>query len=140
MAGSSRCSRTTDPSDARTSASRSSRASPGGPATGDVVEGFLQGPNGIEARPDFAVGDEVIVNISTDPDFGFVAVNDRYRVPTLALLLGLFAVAVTVVGGWRGVRSLIALALTLAVIVKLVVPLILAGWDPAWVAIGAAPA
>ena len=111
---------------------------PDGPATGDVVEGFMQGPNGIEARPEFAVGDEVIVNISTDPEFGFVAVNDRYRVPTLALLLGLFAVAVTVVGGWRGVRSLIALALTLAVIVKLVVPMILAGWDPAWVAIGAA--
>ena len=41
-----------------------------------------------------------------------------YRVPTLALLLGLFAVAVTVVGGWRGVRSLIALTLTLAVIVR----------------------
>lgn len=110
----------------------------GGPATGEIVEGFLQGPTGLESRPDFVVGDEVIVNISTDPDFGFVAVNDRYRVPTLALLLGLFAVAVTVVGGWRGVRSLIALALTLAVIVRLVVPMILAGWDPAWVAIGAA--
>jgi uncharacterized membrane protein len=110
----------------------------GGPATGEVVEGFLQGPSGLEARPEFLVGDEVIVNISTDPDAGFVAVNDRYRVPTLSLLLGLFAVAVTLVGGWRGVRSLIALALTLAVVVKLVVPLILAGWDPAWVAIGAA--
>ncbi len=112
----------------------------GGPATGDVVEGFLQGPSGLETRPDFAVGDEVIINISTDPDAGFVAVNDRYRVPTLALLLGLFAVAVTLVGGWRGVRSLIALALTLAVIVKLVVPMILAGWNPAWVAVGAATA
>jgi uncharacterized membrane protein len=110
----------------------------GGPSTGEVVEGFLQGPNGLETRPDFAVGDEVIVNISTDPEAGFVAVNDRYRVPTLALLLGLFAVAVTVVGGWRGVRSLIALALTLAVIVRVVVPLILAGWDPASVAIVAA--
>lgn len=110
----------------------------GGPATGDIVEGFLQGPNGLEARPEFSVGDEVIVNISTDPQAGFVAVNDRYRVPTLALLLGLFAVAVTVVGGWRGVRSLIALTLTLAVIVRIVVPLILAGWDPAWVAIVAA--
>ncbi|MGI8829740.1 MAG: YibE/F family protein [Candidatus Limnocylindria bacterium] len=109
-----------------------------GPATGDIVEGFLQGPNGLEARPEFLVGDEVIVNISTDPAAGFVAVNDRYRVPTLALLLALFAVAVTVVGGWRGIRSLIALALTLAVIVELVVPMILAGWDPAWVAIGAA--
>ena len=113
---------------------------PGGPATGDVVAGFLQGPNGLEARPDFVLGDEVIVNISTDPDAGFVAVNDRYRVPTLAWLLGLFAVAVTVVGGWRGVRSLIALALTLAVVIRIVVPLILAGWNPAWVAIGAASA
>lgn len=110
----------------------------GGPETGEVVEGFLQGPSGLEARPEFSVGDEVIVNISTDPDAGFIAVNDRYRIPTLALLLGLFAAAVTVVGGWRGVRSLIALALTLAVVVKLVVPLILAGWDPAWVAIAAA--
>lgn len=110
----------------------------GGPKRGEIVEGFLQGPNGLEARPEFDVGDEVIVNISTDPEAGFVAVNDRYRVPTLAMLLVLFALAVTLVGGWRGVRSLIALALTLAVIVKVVVPLILAGWDPAWVAILAA--
>ena len=110
----------------------------GGPQRGEIVEGFLQGPNGLEARPEFDVGDEVIVNISTDPEAGFIAVNDRYRVGTLAVLLGLFALAVTLVGGWRGVRSLIALALTLAVVVKLVVPLILAGWDPAPVAILAA--
>jgi uncharacterized membrane protein len=50
----------------------------------------------------------------------------------------LFAAAVTLVGGWRGVRSLLALALTLAVVMKLVVPLILAGWEPGWVAILAA--
>ncbi len=111
---------------------------PGGPATGEVLDAFLQGPSGLEARPDFAVGDEVIVNISTDPEAGFVAVNDRYRVPTLAILLGIFAAAVTLVGGWRGVRSLLALALTLAVVVKIVVPLILAGYEPAGVAIVAA--
>jgi uncharacterized membrane protein len=109
---------------------------PDGPATGDTVEGFVQ--SATEAAPDYAVGDEVIVQISTDPEFGFVAVNDRYRVPTLAVLLGLFAAAVTLVGGWQGVRSLIALALTLAVVVRIVVPLILAGWDAAWVAIIAA--
>jgi uncharacterized membrane protein len=109
---------------------------PGGPATGDIVEGFVQGLT--EAAPDYAVGDEVVVQISTDPDVGFVAISDRYRVPTLALLLGLFAAAVTLVGGWQGVRSLIALALTLAVVVRIVVPLILAGWDAAWVAILAA--
>jgi uncharacterized membrane protein len=107
----------------------------GGPQAGDVVDGFMQGPNGLEDRPEFGVGDEVIVNISTDPAAPFISVNDRYRIPTLALLVGLFALAVTVVGGWRGVRSLIALALTLAVVLRIVVPLILAGWDPALVAI-----
>jgi uncharacterized membrane protein len=111
-----------------------------GPATGDLVDGFLQGPTGLEARPEFDIGDEVIVNVSTDPEFGFIAVNDRYRVDTLALLLGLFAAAVTLVGGWRGVRSLLALGLTLAVVVRVVIPAILAGWDPAWVAIGSASA
>ena len=109
-----------------------------GPAAGDTIDGSLQGPGGGGDRPDFAVGDEVVVQISADPDAGFVAVSDRYRIPTLAALLALFALAVTAVGGWRGVRSLLALALTLGVVVKLVVPLILAGWDPVWVAIVAA--
>ena len=69
------------------------------------------------------IGDEVIVGISPEPEGQFVAVNDLWRMPTIALLLGIFAVAVTIVGGWRGVRSLIALALTLAVITRVVVPL-----------------
>lgn len=109
-----------------------------GPKVGQTIDGYLQGPSGQEDLPRYQIGDEVIVSDSLQPDSTFTAVSDLYRVPTLALLLGLFAVAVTVVGGWRGVRSLIALALTLAVIVKIVVPLILAGWNPAWVAIVAA--
>ena len=108
----------------------------GGPAAGDVVEGFVQGTT--QSAPDYRVGDDVIVEILNDADIGFVAIADRYRVPTLGLLLGLFAAAVVVVGGWRGVRSLIALALTLAVVTRIVIPLILTGWDPAWVAILAA--
>jgi uncharacterized membrane protein len=106
---------------------------PGGPKAGDTVEGFVQGTT--DAAPDYRIGDDVIVEVSNDPETGFVAIADRYRVPTLSLLLGLFAAAVVVVGGWRGVRSLIALALTLAVVIRLVIPLILAGWDPTWVAI-----
>lgn len=108
----------------------------GGPATGDIVEGFVQGLT--DTAPDYRVGDEVVVQVSTEPEVGFVAISDRYRVPTLGLLLGLFAASVTLVGGWQGVRSLIALALTLAVVIRIVVPLILAGWDAAWVAIAAA--
>jgi uncharacterized membrane protein len=109
-----------------------------GKLQGQTIDGHLQGPSGSEALPRYQIGDEVIVNASPEPDAPFVAVADLYRIPALALLLGLFAVSVTVVGGWRGVRSLIALALTLAVIIKIVVPLIIAGRDPVWVAIIAA--
>jgi uncharacterized membrane protein len=108
-----------------------------GDLKGQTVDGHLQGPSGTDL-PRYEVGDEVVVNVSTGDDPPYVSVADLYRIPVLGLLLALFAVAVTVVGGWRGVRSLIALALTLAVIVKIVVPLILAGSDPAWVAIIAA--
>jgi len=105
---------------------------------GETLDGYLQGPSGQQELPRYQVGDVVVVNASAEPDSVFISVADLYRVPVLALLLGIFAVAVTVVAGWRGVRSLIALALTLAVVVKLVVPLILAGYEPALVAIAAA--
>ncbi len=109
-----------------------------GPRAGETVDGFLQGPSGAEDLPRYNVGDEVVINASQEPDGEVITVGDLYRIPVLAILLGIFAVAVTVVGGWRGVRSLIALALTLVVIIKIVVPLILAGRDPVWVAILAA--
>jgi uncharacterized membrane protein len=110
-----------------------------GPQAGSMLDAYLQGPSGQQAVPRYSIGDEVIVNISQQgEDANFVAVADRYRVPALAALLGLFAVAVTLVGGWRGVRSLIALALTFAVIIRVVVPLLLAGWNPVFLAVGSA--
>jgi uncharacterized membrane protein len=110
-----------------------------GPQAGSMLDAYLQGPSGQQAVPRYSIGDEVIVNISQQgEDANFVAVADRYRVPALAALLGLFAVAVTLVGGWRGVRSLIALALTMAVIIRVVVPLLLAGWNPVFLAVGSA--
>lgn len=112
-----------------------------GEQAGAIIDAFLQGPSGQQEVPDYAVGDEVVVNVSQQGEDGtFVAVADRYRAPVLALLVGVFAVAVTIVGGWRGIRSLIALALTLAVVVRIVVPLLLAGWDPVPVAVAAATA
>jgi uncharacterized membrane protein len=112
---------------------------PGGPSAGDTLDGYLQGPSGSEDVPRYAIGDEVIVQVSdqgeADP---FIAVADRYRLPVLGLLLGVFGAAVTIVGGWRGVRSLLALAISFAVIVRIVVPLLLAGWPPIPLAVGAA--
>ena len=110
-----------------------------GPDAGDILEAALQGPAGQQEVPDYELGDEVVVNISQQGQEGeFVAVADRFRVPTLAMLVGLFGLAVTLVGGWRGVRSLLALTLTLAVVIRVVVPLLLAGWDPVPLAVASA--
>lgn len=106
-----------------------------GPLAGQLLEGYLQGPAGQQVLPDYRVGDEVVVSLSEGPEFTYVAVSDRYRVPLFALVIGLFAIGVTLVGGWRGVRSLLALALTLAVVGKIVVPLLLRGWDPVLLAV-----
>jgi uncharacterized membrane protein len=110
-----------------------------GPDAGTTLEAYLQGPSGQQEVPRYNVGDEVILNVAQQgEEADYVAVADRYRIPALAVLLCMFAVAVTIVGGWRGVRSLISLALTLLVIVRIVVPLLLAGWDPVPLAVGAA--
>ncbi|HEY7735457.1 MAG TPA: YibE/F family protein [Candidatus Limnocylindrales bacterium] len=110
-----------------------------GSRKGETLDAYLEGPSGQQQVPLYEPGDEVIVSVSGDNESGtFVAVSDRWRIPTLALLVGIFALGVTVVGGWRGVRSLLALALTLGVVVRIVVPLLLAGWDPIPLAIVAA--
>ena len=107
---------------------------------GDVLDGHLEGPSGSADVPRYSVGDEVVVQVSATPEGSYVAVADRWRIPVLAGLVGIFALVVIGSGGWRGVRSLVALALTLGVIVKIVVPLLLAGWQPVPLAVGAATA
>jgi uncharacterized membrane protein len=111
-----------------------------GPHRGETREGYLQGPSGQIEVPDYAVGDEIIVSLTAQPDGSFVAVSDRWRIPAIGGLVALFALAVAVVGGWRGIRSLLALALTLVIVIKVLLPLILAGWEPVLLAVACATA
>jgi uncharacterized membrane protein len=104
-----------------------------GPDLGLVIEATVEslaGPGIASAPIPYALGDEVIVSRFGGPAGGFATVSDRWRIPILAGLVMLFAAAVVLVGGWRGLKSLLALSLTLAVVVKLLIPLLLRGWDP----------
>ena len=85
--------------------------------------------------PEPAVGDEVVVTRYAGDAGGFNAIGDVWRIPIVLALTVAFAVFVSLVAGWRGVRSLLALALTLAVITKVVIPLILRGFDPILLAV-----
>lgn len=91
---------------------------------------------GSSNRDPYVVGDEVVVTRFTGPAGGFAVITEPWRVPLLGIVAGIFAAFVVVIGGLRGMRSLVALALTLAVVVKIVVPLLLRGVDPILLAVG----
>ncbi len=112
-----------------------------GPRAGERVGAYLQGPSGQQDLPDYGVGEDIVVSFTGQPETGdFVAVTDRWRVPTLGLLLVVFGVAVGAVGGFRGLRALLALALTGAVVLKIVIPLLLQGVPPVPLAVVVASA
>jgi len=102
-----------------------------GPDAGREVEAYLQGPGGQQDSNAYRVGEDVVVSYTLNPSGQpFVAVSDRWRLPQLFGLLALFVAAVVVVGGWRGVRALLALALTVAIILKVLIPLLVVGVPP----------
>ena len=111
-----------------------------GPRAGSTVGTDVGGSGGRALAAKFEVGDEVVVQVSQTPDGEFIAVSDRWRLPLLTSVLIGFGLIVVLVGGWRGIRALIALLLTVGVVVKVVLPLILAGWDAVPLAVASASA
>jgi uncharacterized membrane protein len=108
---------------------------------GERIEAVVQDGStavpGSSNREPYEVGDEVVITRFTGPAAGdFAVIAEPWRVPLLGIVAAIFAMAVIVIGGWRGARSLVALALTLTVVVKLVVPLLLRGADPVLLAVG----
>jgi uncharacterized membrane protein len=65
----------------------------------------------------------------------FYNIRDLERTRPMLLLAAVFMLAVLAFGRWQGIRSLIALALSFAVIVGFVVPAILRGHSPVAVAL-----
>lgn len=110
-----------------------------GDAAGTTVEAAAQDasaamPGSADRKP-YRVGDEVVVTSFTGPAGGFSVISEPWRLPLLGIVAALFAATVIIVGGLRGARSLIALGLTLAIVVKIVVPLLLRGVDPILLAV-----
>lgn len=83
------------------------------------------------------VGDRLLVTVSSSALDDTVAAHftDFYRSNSLLLLLGLFIVVSVVISGWKGVRSIIGIVLSLAVIVLIILPGIQEGKDPVLVSI-----
>ena len=63
-------------------------------------------------------------------------VSEPYRVNTLYVIAGIFALCVLVFGGWQGIRGLASLAASIIVIFYLFLPGILHGYSPVLLSIG----
>ena len=90
-----------------------------------------------DSSPTFTVGDAVVLSFGGgDPasSQSYQLADFQRGVPML-LLAVLFVAAVLLLGRWRGLAALGALALSFAVLVLFVLPAILAGEDPVWVAV-----
>jgi len=81
-------------------------------------------------------GDKVLVSNSRGVDGEEVYyIIDHSRSGTLYWLAGLFALAVILVGRQKGLRALAVLVLTFLIILKFIVPQILAGYNPLFISI-----
>ncbi|MFP5068330.1 YibE/F family protein [Pseudonocardia nantongensis] len=105
-----------------------------GPRAGrDIVQLMPNEPS----SPRFALGDPVTLSWSGgDPDdAGSYQLTDFQRAPALGWLAAAFAVAVVLLGRWRGVAALAGLVLSFAVLLWFVLPSILSGNPPLAVAV-----
>jgi uncharacterized membrane protein len=108
----------------------------------ELTEGPMRGAREIvridqATYPTFAPGDPVALGVVRQTDGGPPSyyLADFRRIPSLAILAAIFVALVLVVGRWHGLRSLVGLLLSLAVVVRFVVPAILSGSSPALVAL-----
>jgi uncharacterized membrane protein len=79
----------------------------------------------------FAPGDEVYLLVNKMPDNTITAYYDDYvRTRPMLILFGGFVLSIVILGRWKGLRSLAALAFSMLMIIGYIVPHILGGENP----------
>ncbi|CAA9243115.1 MAG: YibE/F family protein [uncultured Acidimicrobiales bacterium] len=126
----------TDPSDAITCVSVEARLTEG-PDAGTTV--IVEGPT-TSGAVELKAGERIVVGESPNPpDSASLAPQyyfaDYQRQTPMLWLAVLFVVAVVALGRWRGLRALVALAVTMLVLTVFVLPAVLEGHNPVAVAL-----
>jgi uncharacterized membrane protein len=92
-------------------------------------------PDGLDLAP----GDRIIVTVGKDPEGILKAYFiDYVRTRSLLWLFATFMVFSILISGWKGVRGLIGMAISLGVILLYIIPQILQGGDPIWISVSGA--
>lgn len=75
-------------------------------------------------------GDEVLLVVTEDDGLIKVYITDFARDKGVYILIGLFVLALLLIGGFRGVKALLSLILTVFLLFKVLLPLVLRGYNP----------
>jgi len=95
-----------------------------------------QGMNLLAKDQLFKEGDEVIVASSLTIEGKEVfSVADRVRSKALVILALVYSIAIIGLARFKGLKSLIGLGMSFLVVIKFIVPQILAGGNPLWISI-----
>lgn len=87
----------------------------------------------------FAPGDIAFVVVSHSGDqISTVTMTDHYRLDKEAVLAGAFLLLLVAFAGATGVRAVLSFVVTILMMWKVLVPCLLRGWNPVWVALGIA--
>ncbi|MCX6799896.1 MAG: YibE/F family protein, partial [Candidatus Falkowbacteria bacterium] len=79
----------------------------------------------------YKVGDTVLVSAAyNDTGMASYYITDYVRTKSLKILFFLFVAILLIVGRWKGFRSMLALSISFFVILKFIVPKIIAGSNP----------
>ena len=89
----------------------------------------------LELDKDFKVGDHVLVNILPDdmPGKSTVIAHDHDRSFWFWILAGSFCIALCIFGRWTGVKALLSFIFSCVMIWKVVIPLMLKGYNAIWI-------
>jgi len=89
-----------------------------------------EGVAGLTRSQRLQLGDELVIGKFDNAGELQYYVADRFRLPVSAAILGLFFVAAVVFGSWRGLRSVLGLAVSILILALFIVPQMLEGRDP----------
>lgn len=85
----------------------------------------------------FAPGDTAFVAVSHQGDqITTIVMTDHYRLGMEAVLAGMFLLLLVLFAGPTGIRAILSFVVTILMMWKILVPGLLRGWNPIWVALG----
>ena len=109
----------------------------GGQFQGQTAEAVTRLNGSLAQDKLFAPGDVAFVAVShSGGAVTAVTMTDHYRLDKEALLAGLFLLLLVAFAGATGVRAILSFVVTILMMWKVLVPALLRGWNPVWVALG----